>query len=93
MAIAEEQDWIAEHRRELAHRSTEAGDKAAKEAQAAASEAVKTIPDPQMRVVARLLADLMARDPDGHTDPRRADWHMVAIAGLLKTARDTTPGS
>lgn len=93
MAFVEEQGWIEEHRRELARRSKDAADKALEEAQAAASEAMETIPDPQMRVLVRLLADLMGRDETGYTNAWRADWHVVEVAALLKRARDTAPGS
>jgi hypothetical protein len=93
MAIATEQDWIEEHRRELVRRSKAATDKAIKEAQAAASEALETIPDPQMRVLVRILADLMARDQSGEFNAGRAEWHVVEVAALLKIARDTAPGS
>jgi len=93
MALPLDQDWIEEHRRELARRTTQATDKAAREARDAAAEALQSIPDPQLRVVARLLADLMGRDPGGNIDAWRADWHLVAIASLLKSARDGAPGA
>lgn len=93
MATVEERNWIEEHRLELVRRSTAADDKAIKEARAAANEAEKTIPDPQIRVLVRLLADLMARDEAGRSDARLAELNVVAIAGLLKTARETNPGS
>ncbi|MBX3498831.1 MAG: hypothetical protein KF889_05250 [Alphaproteobacteria bacterium] len=93
MAIAEEQDWLEEHRRELTRRSKEAAEKALREAQAAASEALESIPDPQMRVLVRLLADLMGRDQSGQINAWRADWHVVEVAALLKSARDAASGS
>lgn len=93
MAIAGEQAWIEEHRLELARRSMEATDQATKEAAVAAREALETIPDPQIRVLVRILADLMARDQGGHFDAARADWHVVGVAALLRVARGANPAS